>query len=273
MGLLSKAENIGTAELNSPELNSAVSFSEFICNNEIKICALFEFIQDKYFITNSIGFDASSIISSVSTKDFWNGLCIENSVKEFSKKENSISTLLQFFSFNMSEKLESISALKNENRILVVCNKQIDDKIKKQFALIGRSFSEPDSSKLNSLINSKTKCINCTINFDEAIDSFITANIKDKTEIPVFKQSIFNELANRIICYTDINAVKVFDDGEEKKVKAIFLAKQNTQFQLLMTHLIINIREAIGDCAELTGISSEENCETFLQLKNFLQEE
>lgn len=273
MGLLSKAENIEAAEFKPSELNSAVSFSEFICNNEIRTCALFEFINNKFYITNSIGFDANSIISSVSTKDFWDGLCKENSVKEFSKKDNSISPLLQFFSFNMTEKLENINVLKLENRILILCNKKIDQTISNQFALINKNFSEPESSKLNSKINSKTKCINCTINFDEALDSFITTNIKEKSEIQVFKESLFNELANRIIGYTDINAVKVFSKNEVKKLKAIFLAKQNTQFQLLMTHLIINLREVIGDCAELLEISSEENCETFLQLKKFLQED
>lgn len=275
MGLLSKAETIDFAELNSAKQNSIIkkiSFSEFICKNKITSCALFENIDDKYFITNSVGFDANTIISSESTKDFWNGLCSENSVKNFSKKENTISPLLQFFSFTMSENLESISVFKTANKVLIVCNKEITAEMKNQFLQIENNFSKPECENLSSLINSKSKCLNCTINFEEAIDSFLSSNVKDKNVSAIFKKSLFNEFANRIIGYTNIDAVKVFED-DSYKVKAIFVTKNDTPFQLLMTHLIMNLREVIGDFSDLLEIFSEENCQTFMQLKNFLQEE
>ena len=101
MGLLSKA--------NLVDLNTRLAFSDFIINNNIKFFAIFEKLNQDYLIKNSLGFDGNSIFESISTVDFWNGICKENkSIYNFNSLE-STNPLLQFFSIKIKDDIKSVS--------------------------------------------------------------------------------------------------------------------------------------------------------------------
>ena len=65
MGLLSRANTLD--ELKN---NPGLAFSDFINKHSLKICALLEKKANNYIVTNSIGFDAESIISATSANFF-----------------------------------------------------------------------------------------------------------------------------------------------------------------------------------------------------------
>ena len=268
MGLLSKAANVGSQK--------KLSFAEFFFSHKIKTAAVFQKKENEYFITNSIGFDGLSIISSKSTQDFWNGIYKEsNGVKKFSSKDGSISPLLQFFSFSMTENLSELSLYKfSEDKIFLLCNEEITDSIKKDLKSIDRFFSVPKCENLNSFIKQETKCVSCTIDFEEAIESFFKLNLKDKSNTEIYKNAVFNEMANRIISFTNIDACRILNEKKSNsKIKAVFITNENTPFSLIMVQLIMNLRFVLMECAELTEILQEDECKTFLQLKSFLEED
>ena len=75
-----------------------------------------------YIITQSIDFDAYSIISSNSTFDFWNGICKENN-KIYKFSGNNVSPLLQLFSSKMKDEIKEVYIYRNsDSKILLSLN-------------------------------------------------------------------------------------------------------------------------------------------------------
>ncbi len=107
MGLLSRAST-----LDENENKQGLAFSDFILKYSLKSSAMLEHNGMDYIITQSIDFDAYSIISSNSTCDFWNGICKENN-KIYKFTGTEISPLLQLFSLNMKEEIKEISIYRN----------------------------------------------------------------------------------------------------------------------------------------------------------------
>ena len=77
MGLLSRASTMDNKPL------PVLAFSDFINKYSLKTCALLEPEGADYIVTDSIGFDAYSIITSKSTIDFWEGICKERASSIF----------------------------------------------------------------------------------------------------------------------------------------------------------------------------------------------
>ena len=92
---------------NQIEITQGLAFSDFINKHSLKSCAVLDQNNSYYYVKHSIGFDALSIISSVSTADFWDGICRESqTVYTFSEK--SLSPLLQLFSENLKYNLQEL---------------------------------------------------------------------------------------------------------------------------------------------------------------------
>ena len=92
MGLLTKA--------NTLDKEKGMAFSDFVKKYKLKFCAVFEKNDNNFLIKNSIGFDGVSILSSLSTQDYWNGICSNfNELNIFSDDNRTLFPLLQLFSF------------------------------------------------------------------------------------------------------------------------------------------------------------------------------
>ena len=112
---IKKSNSLGLLKRSESILNNIheLDFFNFITKYKISSCALFHKSGDYYFIDNSIGFDGSSIITSFSSKSFWDGTISENNkLLAFCKKDNSISPFYQFLSEDLKEKTDIIYILK-----------------------------------------------------------------------------------------------------------------------------------------------------------------
>lgn len=211
MGLLSKANLF---ENTKPE---GLAFSNFIINNNIKQFALFEKINNQFIITNSLGFDYKSIISSESTIDFWNG-AVNNS---------DLNTFKQFFSPELSEKIRTVKIFQiSQDKIFMLCNQELSEKIKSELSNI--SIATTFTSE----------------NFDssKASESFEISLLEQNN----FSTSILNELFNQLILLNKDLKIEI----TESKIK-FSVTNNNLPSQLYINHLYLNLSYFSDDCKKL----------------------
>ena len=167
MGLLSRTLSLSQEKKVSEK---TISFIQFTKKFNISLCAVFSKIDNNYLITNSVGFDGISIISSISTNDFWDGT-INNPNKWYSFTTNSeMVPFFQLFSFNQKDKIKGIYICRFEDKVFMVCSTESisfipNDSIIKELSFINfdnkedkkeisinleKSFSYPNLISTNS---------------------------------------------------------------------------------------------------------------------------
>lgn len=232
MGLLSKANLLDSK-------TGGLAFSNFIRKYNIKCCALFEKINDSFYITNSIGFDYNSIKISKSTNDFWNNI----------NESQDLSIFKQFFSSDLSEKIKTINVIRiNSNSIFMLCNSIISDSMKEDL------HSIDSSNLLNEYEN---------ITDNEGLYSKIIVSIKN-IDSPFFS-SISNEIFNRFI-NTLFREIKISKNNDN--IKFLIPVSNDFDSQLFLNHLLINLSDLFLQPAEYINIDVS-NADKFANLLDF----
>ncbi|MCR4579660.1 MAG: hypothetical protein K5681_04855 [Treponema sp.] len=264
MGLLSKAGHL--------ETNKGLAFSEFINKYNFKICALFEKKDNFFLIKNSIGFDGASILSSYSTVDFWNGIC--DTVEElniFTDDNGTLSPLLQLFSFSQKDDIESVAVYKPSNsKIFISCNQKFPKECIHDLCNLDENKKIINLESLNRLITRESKVIEMEVDFEEAVESFLQAQVKDKTKAATFIDSIYNEISNRFLCYFSKNvSVRI----NQHSSRAIFVVSRDLTQEHLINHIILNLSGVIGNYSEIINFNVSGIANSIPEIKEFLQVE
>lgn len=263
MGLLSKANLLGQTK--------SLAFSYLINKYNLKLFSIFENCEGNYFISNSLGFDGTSILNSVSTNDFWNGICKESEKIYTFTASDSANPLLQFFSFKIKDLIESVSVVKINNSIIMICNNSITNTFIDDYKKV--SFNELDKNinSLNSLITQKSLLYKLSINFEEAIDTYLATKLKNKDLYSELWNSVSNELINRITyLYNNENASLKISNSV---LKTIFICDTHTSKEILINHLILNLKEVLENSAEIINVEFVGNAESFKDIQDFLKAE
>lgn len=260
MGLLSKA--------NLLEQNKRLAFSYLINKYDLKQFAIFSKNNEDYLIINSLGFDGISIINSTSTSDFWNGLCKEEENIYFFEKE-AITPLLQFFSFNIKDEIQNISIIKIDGYILMICNNQIKNEFISDFKKISFTENNNNISTLNQFITKESLLYKISMDFEEAIETYLVTKSKNNEYTEILKKSLATELMNRVFFYyNDENAsVRISDYS----LNTVFICKNTTSEDLLLNHIILNFKEVLDSSAELINLNFNGSAESFQDIIDFLQ--
>jgi len=112
-GLLAKTEKLMGA--------GKITFSAFIKANGLSRCAVFSPADKCYVITQSYGLDLNSQTSSKSTKDFWDGIALEDDTwYDFYSLDHSVNVLLQLFSENLKDLTAEINVCRSKDRLLLI---------------------------------------------------------------------------------------------------------------------------------------------------------
>lgn len=120
-GLLAKTEKLMGA--------GKITFSAFIKANGLSRCAIFSPADKTYVVTHSFGLDINSLFSSKSTKDFWEGITVEEDTwYDFYSLDHSVNVLLQLFSDNLKDLTSEINVCKCNGKILLVI-KEKDERL------------------------------------------------------------------------------------------------------------------------------------------------
>lgn len=263
MGLLSKASSITTV--------TKLAFSQFIISHKIHFFAVFQLTGNYYTIKNSIGFDGTSLLSSNSTKDFWNGICEYNKkIYSFNSEDKTINPMLQFFSFDLMDKIKSVSLYKIDNIIYMLCNKDFDDSIIIDLENIDYEANNINLTEINKAINSETRLLKYEINFSEAVSSFLSVKAKECENKDEVKAIILKELINRFSCFLcKYSTLK----ENENTIKVIFTTDKYILDEHLICHVVYNLRKVLGTNAEMITFNSLGTIDTIAEIKSFLQVE
>ena len=265
MGLLSRAST-----LDKKEKIQGLAFSDFIIKHSLKICALLEKKESDYFVKNSIGFDGNSIISAISTADFWNGICpVSKKIYSFTNQDE-INPLLQLFSLNIKDNIKNLYIYKNAKSQILLSTEIITNKIADDIELLDNSFHICTISNLNSLIQDNSVVLKFNIDYSEAVESFITAKMKSDIKNKSYIQSaLLNEIYNRFICYYNSPDSTVLSGINT--LKTVIITDKTYSIELIANHLILNIKDLLEHYAELIIIDFSGTAESCAETQAFLQ--
>ena len=263
MGLLSRASTLD--EIKLPEL----AFSDFINKHSLKKCALLESESSDYIVTNSIGFDANSILSATSTADFWEGICKEKGhIYNFLGSEKT--PLLQLFSFNQKDNISELSVYKNSASKILLCEGKITDEAAKDFESISNEAHENDVETLNPLLKGGSVVLLFTIDFADAAKVFFKNEYKNnQLSFDTFLNAISNEIYNRFACKYNISDTTIKNNS--KGIKTVIITDKEYSVELISSHIIFNLKEVLGQYAEMIHIQYCDTADSCEKIESFLQ--
>lgn len=263
MGLLSKANLLGTSK--------RLAFSNLIKKYSINFFALFEKQDENFVIVDSLGFDGASILASTSTFDFWKGVLPEE--KKLYNFDPVNNPLFQFFSFYIKDNVKSICAFRFDNYILLICNNnEIDSDFINSYINIEKKHENINVSNLNKAIGRDSYIYKMEIDLQEAIENYlISKKIKDSYVSDRFSKSLYNEISNRFCYLYNLYDASVLTDNN--LIKTVFITNSNSSKELLINHIVLNLKEVIDNSAEIINFNFLGIAETYNDITNFLQGE
>lgn len=191
-GLLARMEKLQQA--------SKLYFFDFIKQNNIPKCAVFEQSGNNYIIIKSFGLDYESLKNSKSTVDFWNGAIPQSNmwISSFSL-DKSINTLLQLFSQDIKDTIKEINAFKANNSILLILKEKDQEmeleSISSDFLNLDKSLKTVSiSDKTISDYNKQKVCLDLR----DSISSLLETLSPEETLIDSIETNLENALIYKI---------------------------------------------------------------------------
>ena len=263
MGLLSKASTL--------DENPKLAFSDFILKHQLKTCAVLKRNEICYFLDNSIGFDANSIISILSTKAFWYGIIPENQILHFQKSDNSMAPMLQLFSPMMKEEISEIYVCRSKNSNILLSTQNITNEIISDFENISDSYHKIEIEKLNPLLKENSTVLKFSIDFSKSIKEFLDLKNDSKEYSKINENALFREFYNRLVCFYNYPDAVSFSDNHT--LKTVFITDKNYSPVLIEKHLKFNFSDIAGINSELISIQFLGTINSYKEVKEFLQAE
>ena len=247
---IKKSNSLGLLKRSESILNNIheLDFFNFITKYQISYSALFQKSGDYYFIDNSLGFDGSSIITSFSSKSFWDGTILEkNKLLSFYKEDNSISPFYQFLSEELKEKTRIIYILKNEDKILFVCSeKEIKSLDNSNFI---DDFNQLSESCNNNYNQSNSESIKVDIH--TALDKYILSQNIFSYNYNSFYKSLKNTIHNYLCLYFKYQNIFTSDNSFCITTPSFKGLPQ----EMLKKHILLNLKEIIGEYTQFITFS------------------
>lgn len=258
MGLLQKANLLSQKK--------GLAFCEFIKSNNISKAAIFVLNDKNFYIQNSYGFDGTSLLSSKSTLDFWTGFLQEKSkVYNFSLQDDNLTSILQFFSFNLKDSIENVKLVRTGEKIYLICNSELPDSIMSDFYTVDKNYPAIDFS--NCEITKDSVFRNYEVSTCEAIKKYIESkNLNDE----IYFTSLNNEVNNRLYFLFSQNNFYSMQDN-------IIRVSVNSTIELspkaIEEHVKSSLKEILENCSSYVSVKYSGNSESIVELKNFLKAE
>lgn len=262
IGLLQKANLLSKKQ--------GLAFCDFALENNIHFFAKFSLRGNFFYISNSYGLDFASILSSKSTVDFWNGIApVKNRFYNFSKEENNIIPLYQFFSFKLKDFINSIQILRETNSIFMICNSQLsDDKITELVSLTD-NYKSPVIDINN--ISQEIVLSKFEISIDSVIKNYLSEKNKDSTTITLFTESLRLSLANQL--YFNFIKNGYFSFNQNGNIKVIFKTKNPINPQLIKKHIQVTLSKFADSSSSFIEIYSKGISESASDFLDFFKAE
>lgn len=242
--------------------SASVFLSDFLILNKVPIFAEFRLQDNHFFVTNSFGYDATSIICSYSTQDFWNGLIKEqNKLYQFDLKTNSIIPLLQFFSNEQRDFISNILIYKlNNNKIFLLASNIPFINTTQILQQIDKINFSNLSFQTKKAFNQSDKIHYFSIDTKYYIESIVEKNIQNNFYLkPQFIQSLQNELFSRLILHFNDEKTKIFKSNEDEFVFKIATQNEIQDYKLLIKHINFNLENLCKNNTQKLALKIETN--------------
>ncbi len=172
-----------TKESSSDQVVSAasdsekLSFFDFIHKNSLSHCCIFKKINSIFVSSFSWGFDGDTILQSISTSDFWEGTIKPEQWNTFSREENSLNTMLQFFSEKLKSNFNFVYVYEINDYILLIAEESVFLR-EPELDKISADFLNIDLEKLpeykDLLSDNETPCsVKCTFSIENALNEIM----------------------------------------------------------------------------------------------------
>lgn len=270
MGLLSRTLSLSQEKKVSEK---TISFIQFTKKFNISLCALFSKIDNNYLITNSVGFDGISIISSISTNDFWDGT-INNPNKWYSFTTNSeMVPFFQLFSFNQKDKIKGIYICRFEDKVFMVCSTESinfipNDSIIKELFFINFDTKE-DKKEISINLEKNENIYKFQIDVKNAIEFLVGKNLRKLEYKNIIQNSILNEIylfLEKSFSYPNListNSFGIFNIA--------FVSESQLSEKLLQTHLIKELYSILDEESNLLILANLGKSNSYKDVMDFLQ--
>ena len=248
-----------------------LDFFDYVNKYKLSQCAILKLRNGFFQISSCFGFDSQSILKSVSTEDFWKGLIPKNNTPYlFTRSDNSIQPLYQFFSETIIDSISSIILYKNNSDVILLASSESIEKLMKDKAFF-KSFNELDTydvkyafssnpADLFEVSSSKNKytsfCI-FTIELSESINDFMLNNKQNLTEAQEthFRQVIFYNVYYTLKkCFPEHRL-----EETETTIKLFIPAEYNLPEKMLTKHLKLLLKEILGESSLKIKITQADN--------------
>lgn len=257
MGLLNRANDLLTNETlynskndDTVNENKSFAFSDFLQKYNIFSFAICQLVDNYFLIKDSLGFDGKTIshfkISYAECDSLFNA---NNTFSTINIADYPFLNVL--FSEDVKKKNKTFSFCKISSNFLMICNSEISADLLSDF-LTTDNKQNIDFERINQNILQNNNCMTVQINFQEAIETFFCSSSDKQITKQQFSSSIFTEICNRFLYwYDNKDFCKQFDDYT---LKLVFFTKETIPSELLINHIIYNLKDVLENSAEIIDI-------------------
>lgn len=244
-----KIEKTPAFESQAFHKNILFAFSDFIKKYKIQAFAIFELTGNYYTVKDSLGLNGKTIANfSVEQEEF-------NSI--FKMHKNIVSVNINDFDFlsnvfcNMKELFDTLSFCKISSNYIMFCDCEISDHMLDDFQKIDNSNKLDYEMIYQDYSENENSCI-AKIDFEEAIETFVCTNATKQLSKTIFVKSIFTEICNRFMFW--YNSPFFCKQNDNYSLNLFIPSKIELPNELLLTHIIFNLKDILDNCAEIINI-------------------
>ena len=257
MGLLAK---ISAVDFNTsrPHSFSDENFCSFLEDNKVEFLIYLCRKEQNYFCRQSYGLDSDSIINVISTKTFWDGFFSFSEASEdayepvnLNKDDGSLIQLLQLFSENQKDLIESASLIRfADGSILALFNKKLNQAFIDGFKKYREKIPHSSGKKI---LESGEFTLSFSLDFSECKDSFLAMvkksfpTLMEETEA-AFMTEIYEKL------YFSFAAGNFIYKAENSGASVKMTSSEKIPRELIFRHLVKTFSPLLGKNSELIQI-------------------
>lgn len=267
MGLLAKTLSLADS--------NKIAFKQFTKKYGISLCAVFSKFDNDYVITDSTGFDGISIISSISSADFWNGTIKEKNDWQYYNSNEEMLPFYQLFSFTLKDKITGIAIRCFEDKIFMACsteNYSFEPSQPLNNDLFNLSFTAKSKLSIEAFSRNKEDEINkYQFDFSTALNFHIQKSLR-KTE---YSDIIFESIAKELVTFLEkcFAAPGIVSRISKNTINIVYSNSSKVPFELLKTHLLKECYSILDEESKLLTFTQEGKATSYKELIDFLQAE
>ncbi len=249
-GLLARAKEFENSKQTSKEMqNPLMTFVSFAQKNFFDVCGILSSKNDFYYLRKSFGLDLNSIVNSVSTKDFWDGIISSKNNWNIFEDEN-LNPFFQLFSDKVKENLKKIAILPflhdGEQNYFFIINpenstlKTDNDFVSLLTETLQYDFSEHSLEDFN---------FNKGFSVSPANLFIVSAKLALTSAFSNFNEQIIPHLKNAAmeVIFESLKKLFAFPNictlGSDEEIKCVLFAKEEIDEKLLQFQLNNSIKD------------------------------